>query len=63
MTILCIVLGILGADPNLEPEVLRFVLLREGARQHNIGKVYSGLLASRPSARHLVTAASVTLRW
>jgi chitin synthase len=38
-----IVLDILGADPNLEPEVLSFVLLREGARQHNIGKVYSGL--------------------
>jgi len=38
-----IVLDILGADPNLEPEALSFVSLGEGARQHNMGKVYSGL--------------------
>ncbi|PFH46960.1 glycosyltransferase family 2 protein [Amanita thiersii Skay4041] len=38
-----IVLDILGADPNLEPELLSFVSLGEGAKQHNMGKVYSGL--------------------
>jgi len=40
---LCIVLDILGADPNLEPEALSFISLGEGARQHNMGEVYSGL--------------------
>ena len=39
----CIVLDILGADPNLEPEALSFISSGEGARQHNMGKVYSGL--------------------
>ena len=38
-----IVLDILGADPNLDPEALSFVSIGEGARQHNMGKVYSGL--------------------
>ena len=38
-----IVLDILGADPNLKPEALSFISLGEGARQHNMGKVYSGL--------------------
>ncbi|KAJ8085317.1 Chitin synthase, class 5 [Marasmius tenuissimus] len=38
-----IVLNILGADPNLDPEPLSFVSLGEGAKQHNMGKVYSGL--------------------
>ena len=38
-----IVLDILGADPNFDPEPLSFVSLGEGARQHNMGKVYSGL--------------------
>jgi chitin synthase len=38
-----IVLDILGADPNLEPEPLSFLSLGEGAKQHNMGKVYSGL--------------------
>ncbi|KAG9310142.1 glycosyltransferase family 2 protein [Chiua virens] len=38
-----IVLDIVGADPNLDPEPLSFVSLGEGARQHNMGKVYSGL--------------------
>jgi chitin synthase len=38
-----IVLDILGADPNLNPEPLSFVSFGEGARQHNVGKVYSGL--------------------
>jgi len=36
-------LDILGADTNLDPEPLSFVLIGEGARQHNMGKVYSGL--------------------
>ena len=38
-----IVLDILGAGPNLDPEPLSFVSLGEGAKQHNMGKVYSGL--------------------
>ena len=38
-----IVPDILGADLNLEPEALSFISLGEGARQHNMGKVYSGL--------------------
>ncbi|KAF8124432.1 chitin synthase-domain-containing protein [Boletus edulis] len=38
-----IVLDILGVDSNLDPEPLSFVSLGEGARQHNMGKVYSGL--------------------
>ncbi|PWN45202.1 chitin synthase 8 [Ceraceosorus guamensis] len=38
-----IVLDILGADPSLEPEALSFLSLGEGARQHNMAKVYSGL--------------------
>ncbi|KAF9230201.1 chitin synthase-domain-containing protein, partial [Melanogaster broomeanus] len=38
-----LVLDILGADPNLDPEPLSFLSLGEGARQHNMGKIYSGL--------------------
>ncbi|TDL27931.1 glycosyltransferase family 2 protein [Rickenella mellea] len=38
-----IVLDILGSDPNLDPEPLSFLSLGEGARQHNMAKVYSGL--------------------
>ncbi|KAF8119292.1 chitin synthase-domain-containing protein [Boletus edulis] len=38
-----IVLDILGVDSNLDPEPLSFVSLGKGARQHNMGKVYSGL--------------------
>lgn len=38
-----IVLDILGADPNLDPEPLSFLSLGNGAKQHNMGKVYSGL--------------------
>ncbi|KAJ7444105.1 family 2 glycosyltransferase [Mycena galericulata] len=38
-----IVLDIFGADPNLDPEPLTFLSLGEGAKQHNMGKVYSGL--------------------
>jgi len=38
-----IVLDILGADLNFEPEALSFVLLGKGARQYNMGKVNSVL--------------------
>ncbi|KAF8314090.1 glycosyltransferase family 2 protein [Clavulina sp. PMI_390] len=38
-----IVLDVLGADPNLDPEPLSFLSLGDGAKQHNMGKVYSGL--------------------
>jgi chitin synthase len=38
-----IVLDILGHDPNNDPEPLSFLSLGEGAKQHNMGKVYSGL--------------------
>ncbi|PKY38336.1 glycosyltransferase family 2 protein [Rhizophagus irregularis] len=38
-----IVLDILGVDPNLDPEPLSFLSLGEGLKQHNMGKVYSGL--------------------
>ena len=38
-----LLLDILGADPNLDPEPLNYVSLGEGARRHNMGKVYSGL--------------------
>jgi chitin synthase len=38
-----IVLDILGHDPNKDPEPLSFVSLGEGAKQHNMAKVYSGL--------------------
>lgn len=38
-----IVLDVLGADPNMDPEPLSFLSLGDGAKQHNMGKVYSGL--------------------
>ncbi|ORX48286.1 hypothetical protein DM01DRAFT_1309811 [Hesseltinella vesiculosa] len=38
-----IVLDILGVDPAIEPEPLSFFSVGEGQRQHNMGKVYSGL--------------------
>lgn len=38
-----IVLDLLGADPALDPEPLSFLSLGEGMKQHNMGKVYSGL--------------------
>ncbi|KAG1242416.1 hypothetical protein G6F68_016200 [Rhizopus microsporus] len=38
-----IVLDILGVDPNLDPEPMSFLSLGEGKKQHNMGKVYSGL--------------------
>lgn len=38
-----IVLDILGCDPAFDPEPLSFQSLRDGAKQLNQGKVYSGL--------------------
>ncbi|KAJ1916693.1 hypothetical protein H4219_003652 [Mycoemilia scoparia] len=38
-----IVLNILGVDPEQDPEPLSFLSLGEGRKQHNMGKVYSGL--------------------
>ncbi|KAJ1646700.1 hypothetical protein LPJ64_001872 [Coemansia asiatica] len=46
-----IVLDILGADPDLDPEPLSFLSLGEGMRQHNMAKVYSGLFEA---AGHVV---------
>ena len=38
-----IVLDILGVSENIDPEPLSFESLGEGQKQHNMGKVYSGL--------------------
>ncbi|ORZ30039.1 chitin synthase-domain-containing protein [Catenaria anguillulae PL171] len=38
-----IVLDLLGVDPTMDPEPLSFQSLGEGLKQHNMGKVYSGL--------------------
>ncbi|KAJ3296371.1 hypothetical protein HDU79_006850 [Rhizoclosmatium sp. JEL0117] len=38
-----IVLDILGVDPLVDPDLLSFESLGEGDKQHNMGKVYSGL--------------------
>ncbi|KAI8338138.1 chitin synthase-domain-containing protein [Chlamydoabsidia padenii] len=38
-----IVLDILNVDPQVDPEPLSFVSVGEGQKQHNMGKVYSGL--------------------
>ena len=38
-----IVLDILGVPENVDPEPLSFESLGEGMKQHNMGKVYSGL--------------------
>ena len=38
-----IVLDVLGANPNVDAEPLSFLSLGEGAKQHNMGKVFSGL--------------------
>ncbi|KAL1917027.1 uncharacterized protein VTP21DRAFT_5225 [Calcarisporiella thermophila] len=38
-----IVLDILGVDPSVDPEPLSFISLGEGAKRHNMGKVYAGL--------------------
>ena len=47
-------LGILGADPNQDPEPLSFVSPGEGAKQHNIGKVYPGLYVFGHAVPYLV---------
>ncbi|ORE14644.1 hypothetical protein BCV71DRAFT_186878 [Rhizopus microsporus] len=41
-----IVLDILGVDPSVDPEPLSFLSVGEGQKQHNMGKVYSGLYES-----------------
>ncbi|KAG0265994.1 hypothetical protein BG011_003644 [Mortierella polycephala] len=38
-----IVLNILGADPNVDPEPLAFKSVGDGSKQLNMGKIYSGL--------------------
>ncbi|KAI8368723.1 chitin synthase-domain-containing protein [Blakeslea trispora] len=38
-----IVLDILGVDPNVDPQPKSFLSLGEGRKQHNMGKVFSGL--------------------
>jgi chitin synthase len=38
-----LVLDVLGANPNVDAEPLSFLSLGEGAKQHNMGKVFSGL--------------------
>ncbi|KAI7870567.1 chitin synthase-domain-containing protein [Spinellus fusiger] len=38
-----IVLDILGVDPNVDPEALSFFSVGDGQKQHNMGKIYSGL--------------------
>jgi chitin synthase len=38
-----IVLDILGHNTNRDPKPLSFISLGEGAKQHNVGKVYLGL--------------------
>ncbi|KAH9920748.1 chitin synthase-domain-containing protein [Fomitopsis serialis] len=49
-----IVLGVLGAPPNIDAELLSFLCLGEGAKHHNMGKAYSD--AARPVRRRgLVT--------
>ncbi|KAI0225522.1 hypothetical protein L0F63_000167 [Massospora cicadina] len=42
-----IVLDLLGSDPGLDPEPLSFLSLGEGSKQHNMGKVYTGLYEVR----------------
>ncbi|KAI8087608.1 chitin synthase-domain-containing protein [Gilbertella persicaria] len=42
-----IVLDILGVDPSIDPEALSFFSVGEGQKQHNMGKVYSGLYECR----------------
>ncbi|KAI8098085.1 chitin synthase-domain-containing protein [Gilbertella persicaria] len=38
-----IVLDILGVDSHIDPEPLSFFSIGEGQKQHNMGKIYSGL--------------------
>ncbi|CAJ0751611.1 8316_t:CDS:2 [Entrophospora sp. SA101] len=42
-----IVLDLLGVDPNLDPEPLSFLSLGDGAKQHNMGKIYSGFIPKK----------------
>ncbi|KAI9261519.1 chitin synthase-domain-containing protein [Phascolomyces articulosus] len=42
-----IVLDVLGVDPHVDPEPLSFLSVGEGAKQHNMAKVYSGLYEVR----------------
>ncbi|KAI9296380.1 hypothetical protein K502DRAFT_314454 [Neoconidiobolus thromboides FSU 785] len=42
-----ILLNLLGSDPSLDPEPLSFLSLGEGSKQHNMGKVYTGLYEIR----------------
>lgn len=42
-----IVLDILGVDSNTDPEALSFFSVGEGQKQHNMGKIYSGLYECR----------------
>ena len=37
------VLDVLGANPSVDAEPLSFLSLGEGSKQHNMGKVFSGL--------------------
>ncbi|KAM0788255.1 hypothetical protein ACM66B_001406 [Microbotryomycetes sp. NB124-2] len=46
-----IVLDILGADPSMDPEPLSFQSIGDGAKQHNMAKIYSGLYEA---AGHIV---------
>jgi chitin synthase len=46
-----IVLDILGADPTLDPEPLSFQSIGDGAKQHNMAKIFSGL---HEAAGHIV---------
>lgn len=42
-----IVLDVLGVDPYVDPEPLSFFSIGEGNKQHNMGKIYSGLYEVR----------------
>jgi chitin synthase len=46
-----IVLDILGADTSIDPEPLSFQSIGDGAKQHNMAKIYSGL---HEAAGHIV---------
>ncbi|KAL9550349.1 hypothetical protein MBANPS3_004777 [Mucor bainieri] len=54
-----IVLDILGVDPNIDPEPLSFFSVGEGQKQHNMGKVYSGLYESRGHVVPYIVVAKV----
>ncbi|OZJ06628.1 hypothetical protein BZG36_00372 [Bifiguratus adelaidae] len=56
-----IVLDILGVDPDLDPEPLSFESLGDGLKQHNMGKVYSGLYECNGHVVPFVVVAKVGL--